>query len=141
MNLNKYINLSYKHLGRNVYDGFDCLGLVRHILLEEAKIDIGDYTELKYSKDWFKTENHILDNIKNNWIEVNKPYKLFDVLLFAVISNKYVSPIDHIGLYIGDNKFIHIQEDYVSQIDKLEFFWKKALYKAIRYKKDLILNG
>ena len=137
MKFNKYINIPYKHQGRD-FNGCDCLGLARLILNTETNAKIGDYSELKYDKNWYKKHNHIIDNIKNDWIEVTKPYKIFDILLFWTVRQGYC---DHIGLYVGDNKFIHIQEDHVSQIDKLELFWKEALYKAIRYKDGIKLNG
>lgn len=131
MIFNKYIELPYKNLGRD-FDGVDCFGLLYLIYRKERNISLPDYTELKYDKEWYKNENHILDNINDDWIEVSKPFKLYDALIFYNIGWK--SQIaNHIGMYIGEQKFLHILEDRSSTINRLDPYWSSKLFKGMRF--------
>jgi murein DD-endopeptidase len=125
---NKYINIPFKHHGRD-FNGCDCFGILKLMYTNELNINLPDY---EYSFDWNQTHNHIIDNIRNNWIEVNPPYKKYDCLVFCTTYNSKIA--NHIGVYIGDNKFIHIQENQFSRIERLDGFYSKKLYKTIRYK-------
>jgi len=130
-NLNRYIGLPYKNMGRD-FDGVDCYGLYFLIYKEELGIELPDFLNINYSQDWYKKdENHISDTIKSNWIiEVEKPFKKYDGLIFYGI--KYKTIANHIGLYIGEGKFIHIMEDTKSMISRLKGFWESKLYKGVR---------
>ena len=128
----KYIGLKYKNLGRS-FDGVDCFGLICLIYAEERNTILPDFTELRYSQDWYKEENHILDNIWTDWKEINSQYKIYDGLLFYNSSQKIV--VNHIGIYIGNDKFLHIQENQTSMISRLDKFWTSKLYKGLRWQK------
>jgi len=129
MNFSKYIGLPYKNLGRD-FDGVDCYGILFLIFKEERNIILPDFTELKYDKDWYKSENHIIDNIYN-WEVVNPPYKVFDGLIFYGGCNNTVA--NHIGMMINDNSFIHISDKYSSKVDRLSDYWIYRIYKGMRY--------
>lgn len=131
MNLNKYIGLPYKNLGRD-FNGVDCWGLVYLVFKEEKEIILPDYTELKYDEKWYKNENHILDNISNEWLEVHKPYQKFDALIFYNVGINY-NIANHIGLYIGEDKILHILENRHSAINRLDQFWLSKLFKGMRF--------
>ena len=130
MNFEKYINLPYKNLGRD-FDGIDCFGLLYLIFKEERNILLPDFTELKYDKDWFTKENHILDNIPEYFTKVNEPYRMFDVPIFYGGCSKEVA--NHIGMFIDDFRFIHISEQYSSRIDRFNEYWKSRFYGVMRY--------
>jgi len=126
----KYIGIPYKNLGRD-FGGCDCYGLLYLIYYKELGIELPDYTELQYSKSWYKKENHILDNIDSKWIRVDDyNYSVFDALIFFGIGLTTIA--NHIGMYIENGKFIHIFEGHTSMINKLEKFNNK-LYGAMRY--------
>ena len=128
--LDKYINLPYKNVGRD-FNGVDCFGLVYLIYKNELNIELPDFTNLMYSKNWFKEgKNIIVENVWDKWYEVDKTEQT-DLLLFYTNYKKRV--VNHIGLYIGNNKFIHILETYSSKIDRLDGRWNKLLYKILRY--------
>jgi len=129
MNLNKYVNLPYKNLGRD-FDGVDCYGLCVLIYKDYLNIDIPDYANLSYSQDWYKKEeNHVLSNI--NWLDkVEQPYKRFDGLL---LYNGTKVVVNHIGLYMEDNKFIHISEGGRSKVDRFRGYWESKLYSGVRF--------
>ena len=134
MNFGKYINIPYRNKGRD-FNGVDCFGLIWLIYKSELEIDLPDFTELNYHKNWYEEkEEFILDNFRKyegiKWKKVDKPYKLFDALIFynrceGVIAN-------HIGLFIGGNKFLHVNEKNSSQVDRLNRYWGKRLYNTVR---------
>ena len=127
----RYIGLPYQNLGRS-FSGVDCFGLV-YIVYNELGITLPDFTELQYPQDWYKnSENYILDNIWGDWVEVNPPYQIFDALLFYNSSRRVV--VNHIGVYINDDKFLHIMEGATSQISRLTGYWESKLYKGLRSK-------
>ena len=130
MNFSKYIGIPYKNLGRD-FDGCDCFGLFHLIYSTERGIILPDYTDLKYDKEWYKNgcSNHILDNINSAWEEVQSNYTTYDALIFFLNSKL----ANHIGMYIGDNKFIHLYENSTSGINRLDKLWTAKLYKAVRY--------
>jgi len=132
-NFKEYIGLQYKNLGRNKA-GIDCYGLPWLIYFEKRGIELPDFTELLYDKDWYKTKNHILENIYDRWEEVCSPYKLYDLFLFYKSSTSEI--VNHIGICTGDEKFIHISSRYSSMESQLDDYWKNRLYKVLRYKKD-----
>ena len=125
--MNKYIGLPYKNLGRD-FDGVDCYGLFWLIYKEERGILLPDFTELLYDKEWYKTENHIVDNINELWTKVSV-YKKYDAMIFFNSG----SVANHIGTYVGDDKFIHITENSTSMISRLDGYWSSKIYEVIRY--------
>ncbi len=138
-NFSKYIDIPFKHRGRD-FDGCDCFGLVRLIYKEEAGIDFPDYLEIDYN--CFLSENneeHIekiyAHHIKNGWTLAQPPYQLWDALIFYSSEKKIVA--DHIGIHIGDAKFIHTSARLgISLVGKLEGLWKSRLYGAARWRGD-----
>jgi len=132
MNFNEYINLPYKNLGRDKL-GVDCYGLIKLPYKDKLGIDLPDFTELLYEEGWYRKENHILENIWDDWVEVQYPYKIYDILLFYSYELKTV--VNHIGILIGEGKFLHISSKYSSRVDRLEQYWKSRLYKVLRHKR------
>ncbi len=132
-NWKKYTNIPYKEFGRD-FNGVDCYGLIALIYKEEKNIIIPDYTELAYNKtryDIKNQEDHILKSIGIAWVFENKP-KTFDVLIFNKGSNCKIT--SHIGLYMGNNKFIHVLENFPSYIERLNNpLWKSRLYGVMRF--------
>lgn len=128
--LGKYIGLTYKNLGRDI-KGVDCYGLIYLIFQNERNIELPDFTELKYEKEWYKSKNHILDNVDEKWDSVSLPYKKYDILLMRLGTK---SIVNHCGMFLEGDKFIHIYEDHKSELGHLNGFWSDILYKAIRWK-------
>jgi len=127
----KYIGLPYKNGGRD-FNGVDCYGLLYLFFKTELNINLPDFLELNYEDSWYKNgENHILNNIGTKWIKVDKPYKAFDGLVFFLGTKRIAN---HIGLYIGRNRILHIYESITSRIDTLDK-WENKLYGIMRYYK------
>jgi len=132
MNIYKYMNLPYTHKGRNAF-GVDCYGLVYFIYKEERNIILPDFTDIHYSIEWANNgETHITDNVYNKWYEVKFPYLFYDCILFY--SSKHKTIVNHIGMSVGDNKFIHICSRKQSEINELTRFWSSKIYKVLRFK-------
>lgn len=131
IDLTKFIGLPYKHMGRD-FNGVDCFGLCWLIYSDYLKIEIPHFLEIQYTKNWYDTgKNHILENVY--WVEkVNFPYQKFDGLLFIINNNI----VNHIGLYIGNNKFIHIFDGITSRIERLNRYWSNRLYSGMRFIKN-----
>jgi len=133
-NFSKYIGLRFKNLGRDFF-GVDCYGLLWLIYKEERNIKLPDYTDLQYCRREYcteKLEGHILNNL-DIWQKIKGPPKIYDGLLFR--TNKVF--VSHIGLYIGNNRFIHAQRKHHSMTSKLEGPWKERLYSIMRYKGEI----
>jgi probable lipoprotein NlpC len=131
----KYINIPFKDLGRD-FSGSDCYGLIALIFKEECNIDIPNYTELLYGKERSQLKDKRdskLENLGFYWLK-DETLKPFDVLLFNKSCGLDIT--SHIGLCIGNRKFIHVLEDFPSMIERLDNpFWKSKFYGAMRWLK------
>ena len=138
MDFSKYINIPYKHLGRNT-EGVDCYGLVRLVYETEKGIIL---PEFQYEFDWVSEGcNHVVDGMNSpeiisNWAKVNKPYKPLDIIIFYLSNKKVVA--NHIGIIINDDKFLHVRIRYPSCVDRLSGFWESRIYAALRYVGDKV---
>lgn len=126
MNYNKYIGLPYKNLGRDEA-GIDCWGLVRLFYKNELQIDLPSYDNLYTNSDSAEVPE-LLSKYKDNWLQDNKGAP-GDVCLF----NIYGEP-SHVGIYVGDNKFLHAREGRDSVIDSLDSpQWSKRFQGFFKY--------
>ncbi|MFD1851242.1 LysM peptidoglycan-binding domain-containing protein [Oceanobacillus bengalensis] len=84
--------------------GFDCSGFI-HYVYNQAGYDIG-----RYSSDGFFDRSYY----------VNKP-QVGDLVFFE---NTYKAGISHLGIYLGDNKFIHAGSSGVQISSIASGYWK-----------------
>lgn len=138
MNFSRYIGIPYKYKGRD-FSGVDCYGLVYLIYKKEKNLNLPDFMHVDFTKNWYEdNDKHlIVDNINELWEiadSVKNPYLPFDCMLFYSSSSKLV--VNHCGLYVGDNRFIHITDYKESKSELLRFsgYWESKLYKVLRYK-------
>lgn len=100
----KYIGIPYRDHGDH-YDGCDCYGICKLVYKDQRNIELPDYGFL-YASSGNTVE--AADTIKsahesgNNWTAVDGELEPFDILLFEVMGF-----ISHVGVYIGDNLFLH----------------------------------
>jgi len=134
IDFSKYINLKFKYKGRG-FDGVDCYGLVWLILNTEKQLELPEY---EYSKRWYTEGKNYIVEIKkdiNNWAVSNiEQIRPFDVILFYNSSNRII--VNHMGLYVGENKFIHVNEDHNSILERLDDMWLRRIYAIMRYSKE-----
>ena len=107
--VNKYLGVPYLWGGNNP-KAFDCSGLVKWTLKKSHGIDIPRTTLDQYLK-W--------SNFLNFNLKFAKPGDL------VYFKTKSKIPVSHVGVYLGDNKFIHSPKsnDFV-RISSLENYWK-----------------
>jgi hypothetical protein len=131
MNYSKYIGLPYKDLGRKE-DGIDCWGLVRLFYKNELQIDLPSYDTL-YTSGSSPEVPELLAKYKESWIHSTTGVP-GDVCIF----NIYGEP-SHVGIYVGDNKFLHAREGKDSVIDSLDSpQWSKRFQGFYKYCNDTI---
>jgi len=128
---NKYVGIPYKETGRDT-TGIDCWGLLRLIYKEQYNVDIPSFSDGYTSgKDRDLTTELIAQN-KEQWVERETP-EVGDGILFRVLGLE-----THIGVYLGDNKFIHAKEGHSSVIESLTSLkWKNRIAGYFRYTADI----
>ena len=97
--------------------GFDCSGLVSYIYVKMFGVSL-----YRVAADQAK-----------NGVEVNPDYLMPGDLVFFWNKERY-SEINHVGIYVGDGKFIHAPStgDVVKISSLSENYFKKTFYKARR---------
>ena len=112
MDYNSYIGLPYESNGRT-RAGVDCWGLVRLFYAEQLHIELPDYSEL-YSGAWDPELSSVIELHKSGWAETSDAQP-GDVCLF----NIYGEPA-HVGVYLGNRKFLHAREGRDSVVESLD---------------------
>lgn len=82
-----YLNTPYKWGGNNMINGFDCSGLVRNVYLK-----VGKSLPRSSNEQALATDKIIRSQLKPG-----------DLVFFNTNRHKF----SHVGIYVGDNKFIH----------------------------------
>ena len=127
MKYDKYIGLPYKDNGRDTA-GVDCWGLVCLFYKNEFDIDLPSYTD-EYSGPYDPSVTRVINIYKDKWDNTTTPAE-GDVLVF----NIYGEPA-HVGVYIGNNKFLHSREGKDVVIESLNNVkWIKRLEGIYQYK-------
>lgn len=126
MSYNKYIGLPYASNGRDE-SGIDCWGLVRLFYKQEYNIDLPSYTE-DYSGAYDTRILDMMDQYKNNWSQVETP-EPGSVIVFNILGEPF-----HVGIYIGEGKFIHARDGKDSVVESVESpKWKKRIEGYYKY--------
>ena len=126
MNYDKYIGLPYLDNGRTE-SGLDCWGLARLFYRDEYGIELPSYSE-EYVGG---TDPYIVEAVnlyKDNWQEITTP-NIGDLCLF----NIFGEPM-HVGVYVGDSKFLHCRIGSDSVIESLNNVkWKNRFQGFYAY--------
>ncbi len=128
---NKYIGIEYQDKGRG--PKYDCLGLVRAILMNEFNIAIPSFAETyqtadEYRQLWVREELNLLCGDAGGFDKVELPEE-GDVILFK--TGKFVN---HCGVMYDHEQFVHIQRGKhacLGRIDDLE--WKNKIEGYYRH--------
>jgi hypothetical protein len=129
MNIDKYIGLPYQENGRT-WQGVDCWGLARLFYKHNLNIELPDYSDL-YTGSWDEQVTKLINHHKDSWQQVETPVA-GDLCLF----NIYGEPA-HVGVYVGDNKFLHSRDGLDSVIESLNSaVWNKRFQGFFRYQVD-----
>lgn len=135
MNFEKYIGIPYAEKGRDE-TGLDCWGLVRLIYKNELNIDLPSF-----STEYDTSDNERLEELfaqyKEGW-ESTDAAEVGDVVIFRIFGYE-----SHIGICVGDNKFLHVREARDSVIESLDNpKWSRRITGFFKYseKKNAVLN-
>ncbi|KAA3613196.1 MAG: NlpC/P60 family protein [Calditrichaeota bacterium] len=102
--------------GGNTKNGVDCSGFVQQIYLQVFNYKLSRTTEAMYGSGTF---------VRGNWL------KCGDLLFFKNIRGRGV---DHVGIYIGQNRFIHASSSRGVVIDNLTAtYYVEHFVSARRY--------
>ncbi len=135
MNFEKYIGIPYVEKGRDE-SGVDCWGLVRLIYKNELDINLPSFTTEYEISDNERLEE-LFAQYKEGWESTDTP-EVGDVVMFRIFGYEA-----HIGICVGDNKFLHVREGRDSAIESLDNpKWSKRITGFFKYseKKNAVLN-
>lgn len=133
-NYTQYLGIKHDYLNIN------CITLIERIYKEQLGSDVFSdlwkHLEIKNGKPkegtrWkFKiTFDKILEWTNKNARKVDlRDLKEYDVFIFKSKKNR---PL-HFGMYIGENKFIHIEEESTSVISLLNQDWRDQIHSIYR---------
>ena len=136
MKYNKYIGLPYAANGRDE-SGIDCWGLVRLFYKQEFNIDLPSYTG-EYDGAYDTRILQMVAEYKNNWEQPSEP-EVGSVIVFNILGEPF-----HVGVYIGEGKFIHAREGMDSVIESVNSpKWAKRVEGYYKYstKPQILLSG
>ena len=126
MKYNKYIGLPYAANGRDE-SGIDCWGLVRLFYKQEYDIELPSYIE-EYAGAYDTRILGMMDLYKNNWAQVAQP-EVGSVIVFNILGEPF-----HVGIYIGDDKFIHARDGMDSVVESVNSpRWAKRIEGYYKY--------
>jgi cell wall-associated NlpC family hydrolase len=106
----KYLAIPYKERGRD-FKGVDCWGLVRLFLLNEFKIEIGNFNQ--YSVANLEEVKQVAEIEKKNWITVQSP-EVGDVAEIQMTKRGW-----HVGVIVHPGLILHISNDRFSEMSTL----------------------
>ena len=113
--IKKIIGTKYKHKGRTIEGGLDCVGLALLFHPELSKYDVYDYGE--------ENNNEILISILKNLKKKNSRLQFGDILVFNFYNNTTL----HVGIYVKDNRFLHVIKTSGVTYPRLDRKYKEAL--------------
>lgn len=114
INTSKYIEIPYENKGRS-FEGADCWGLVRLVYLHEYQIQLSsftnEYTDASESENVKEVIRYGKSLVK--YKEKSSP-EYGDIIIFKFKGNPC-----HVGIFIGDNKVLHIMKGTNSVCERL----------------------
>lgn len=122
------VGVPYKSKGRDLL-GADCWGLLRLFYIQEFGIVLPSYDE--HYTDAFDKESvtGAINSLKSDWVEVSEP-KYGDAIKLRLSGHPC-----HVGVYLGNNEFLHTQHGHDSCIDRLDGIkWKNRIDGFYRHK-------
>lgn len=115
INIDDLIGVRYLNNGRSKYEGFDCYGLAIEVEKRFGH-DLPDLDEIKKANRDIKTcEKKCLKQVKA--VVIDYPKTEGDVLFMK----DGTGVLNHIGVYLGDGKFIHCNK-YGVHVERVAYY-------------------
>ncbi|MGZ9713439.1 C40 family peptidase [Glaciimonas sp. GNP009] len=113
------IGINYKYGGNTPQTGLDCSGLVRYVFKEALGINL-PRTSAELSKEGEKVDQ---DDLKPG-----------DLVFYNTLKRSF----SHVGIYLGDNKFIHAPRTGSSvRVESMDIAYWKNRFNGARRISDL----
>lgn len=131
---NKYIDIPYKDGGRDAL-GLDCWGLVRLVYKDQFDIELPSLSEQYSTGKDHEQVSEVLAREKENWT-IQQTAEVGDVIVFKMLGAE-----THVGVYLGDSKFLHIREGVNSVVESVDSrLWKNRLVGYFKYTQQKSTN-
>jgi len=129
LDVSEYSSIPFREKGRDI-NGVDCWGIVYLIYRDRLGVELPVYTDQYKNTEDEKELSALINNEKLSWVEVEEP-EMFDVLVLRLKGRPM-----HVGLYIGNGRFIHCMENVGTTVEKMNSMaWKDRLLGIYRYSK------
>jgi len=109
---NKYIGVKFSKFGRTLEGGVDCYGLAREIIKNEFGKELPVWNISDFTPEMMKAEISMQSMSHFRKVETPEPG---DIGVFQF----YGLPT-HVGVFVGDNRIIHIMIDEYSVMERLD---------------------
>lgn len=124
---NKYIDIPYRDGGRDA-SGLDCWGLVRLVYKDQYNIQLPNLSDQYTTAKDHDQVSEVLAREKENW-SAQQTAEVGDVIVFKMLGAE-----THVGIYLGDSKFLHIREGVNSVVESVDSrLWKHRLVGYFKY--------
>ena len=126
-----YIGLEFEPNGRGDRGKYDCWGLVRKIYSDRLGVTLPSIEDLYVdsSDTTYRNISEAMQQESLKWDQVQSP-KMYDVVLMKI----YGDLTSHVGVYIGENMFLHIMKGTNSTVEKTTSLkWQKRIAGYFRY--------
>lgn len=127
--LNSFKGTKFVHNGRSL-DGTDCLGFLI-LFYREFGIELPSNDGREIEKDWYLSDpNRYVRAIRNlGYNEVSLEDLLPLDLIFFVVNHDVIT---HSGIYLGNNRFVHMTPKKGLRVSKLERHWLSRFRGGVR---------
>lgn len=127
LNYSSLVGIPYLKGGRDPKEGLDCLGLCIEAYKRRGILDFPDASAPENREEIHK----LMMEGKEQFEEIQKPEE--GCIVAFSIRPPYVT---HIGVVIGKNEFLHINDKKRSMVTKLnDLFWGKRIKGFYRWNK------
>lgn len=125
----KFIGIPFKSGGRD-FNGADCWGIAVLFYREYLAVDLPSYSDCYFTSDTDRLRE-LIAQYREGWERISKP-QTGDLILFKLLGSE-----THIGVYIGNGKFLHATEKAASVVQNLESpEWNRRVSGYFRYKAE-----
>lgn len=128
LNIDPFEGLPYKHAGYG-FDGTFCWGLVYLFYREALGIELPRYDKAVKDYKNIGDAHETFEGGSQDWIKTEEPHS-GDVALI-----RRGGRIAHCGIYIEPRQMLHIQDDHLSCVTRLDSpLWKNRIYGYYRHR-------
>ncbi len=128
-NFQKLLGIPFLDGGRDLKRGLDCYGLAM-VVFNQMGIEIPEYYASAFNDQAVSNQ---IDKVKNiEWVQLEKEALSVPCLILMKFNSNLEN---HVGVYIGEGKFIHCRNPIGVNIDRIESpAWRHRIVGFYRLK-------